>query len=261
MQRNRWLLIMCLLVLLSACGLDAPAAEAPTALPAATSAPVPTDDPNLFRAEPSATSVPPTATSAPEPSATPAPAPTEALIVPPTQPPTAAPRPTAKPVVKPATPAPAAAPAAKIEPARLVIDDIGLDYRPVSVGLDRNNVPIVPNHDVGWYNLSAAPGQGDNIVFWGHVLRFRSAPKIAAPFARLKELKPGASVVVYDSSGAKHSYVITKQVWVTPDQVEYILPQGKEIVTLVSCIGDKVIQDGEVVDESHRLITIAEPAT
>ena len=29
---------------------------------------------------------------------------------------------------------------------------------------------------------------------------------------------------------------------------------------MVSCIGEKVIQDGEVVDESHRLITIAEPA-
>ncbi|MFN8566176.1 MAG: class F sortase [Kouleothrix sp.] len=254
---------MCPLVLLSACGLmHRLRPRAPTVLPVATSAPVPTDDPNALpgRAERNQRTAD-CDEGAPEPSATPAPAPTEALIVPPTQPPTAAPRPTAKPVVKPATPAPAAAPAAKIEPARLVIDDIGLDYRPVSVGLDRNNVPIVPNHDVGWYNLSAAPGQGDNIVFWGHVLRFRSAPKIAAPFARLKELKPGASVVVYDSSGAKHSYVITKQVWVTPDQVEYILPQGKEIVTLVSCIGDKVIQDGEVVDESHRLITIAELAT
>ena len=45
-----------------------------------------------------------------------------------------------------------------------------------------------------------------------------------------------------------------------PSEVDYILPKDKEMVTLVSCIGDKVINNGEVVDESHRLITIAEPA-
>jgi LPXTG-site transpeptidase (sortase) family protein len=141
----------------------------------------------------------------------------------------------------------------------MVIGDIGLDGRLVSVGLDKNRIPIVPDHDIGWYNLSARPGEGDNIVLWGHVLRFRSAPKIPAPFAHLKELKPGAVVQLYDRSGNIHRYVVTKQVWVTPDQVEYILPKGREMVTMVSCIGDKVIQDGEVVDESHRLITIAEP--
>ena len=54
---------------------------------------------------------------------------------------------------------------------------------------------IVQDHDVGWYNLSAQPGQGDNIVLWGHVLRFSQTPKIPAPFARLKEVKPGATVV------------------------------------------------------------------
>jgi sortase (surface protein transpeptidase) len=165
----------------------------------------------------------------------------------------------------PAAPAAATAPAkparaAISAPARLIIDQIGLDYNPISVGLDKNRVPIVPDHDVGWYNLSAAPGQGDNIVFWGHVLRFRSTPKIPAPFARLKELKPGASITLYDVDGNRHDYTITEQVWATPDQVQYILPKGQEMITMVSCIGDKVIQDGEVVNESHRLITIAEPA-
>lgn len=256
MQQHRWICVPAALLLLSACGGNQ-AVVAPTAAAVATSAPLPTDDPNLFRAEPTAEPTP-TAELVPTASPTTPPEPTAALILPPTEPPTQPPAraaaPAAAPAAQPAEPAVAAA------PARLVISDIKLDYRPVSVGLDRNNVPIVPNHDVGWYNLSAAPGQGENIVFWGHVLRFRSAPKRAAPFAHMKDLKPGASVVLYDSSGAAHNYVITRQVWVTPDQVEYILPQGKEMVTMVSCIGDKVIQDGEVIDESHRLITIAEPA-
>jgi hypothetical protein len=162
-----------------------------------------------------------------------------------------------------ATSAPAAQPAntaGTSEPVRIVIQDIGLDGRMVSVGLDENRIPVVPKHNVGWYNLSAQPGQGENIVLWGHVLRFREAPNIPAPFGRLKEVKPGAEVLLYDKAGKTHKYVVTKQIWVTPDQVEYILPRGREMVTMVSCIGDKVIVGNEVVDESHRLITIAEPA-
>ena len=141
-----------------------------------------------------------------------------------------------------------------------MIDAVDIDQQIVSVGLDKKRVPIVPDHDVGWYNLSAQPGQGDNIVLWGHVLRFRQTPKIPAPFARLKEVKPGATVVLYDQAGKAHDYVVKQQVWVLPSEVEYILPKDKEMITLVSCIGDKVINNGEVVDESHRLITIAEPA-
>ena len=72
---------------------------------------------------------------------------------------------------------------------------------------------------------------------------------------------PSAAVVLHDEQMrillCLHA---DKQIWVTPDQVEYILPKGREMVTMVSCIGDKIIQEGEVVDESHRLITIAEPA-
>jgi hypothetical protein len=67
-------------------------------------------------------------------------------------------------------------------------------------------------------------------------------------------------MVLYDNQGAAYSYTITHQLWVTPDQVSYILPTGSERVTIVSCIGDQVIaSDGTVVNMTHRLITIAEP--
>jgi LPXTG-site transpeptidase (sortase) family protein len=157
--------------------------------------------------------------------------------------------------------APTAVPQKPLNPVRMSIPGIKLDRKLVSVGLDKNRVPIVPNHDIGWYNLSARPGEGENIVFWGHVLRFRQAPKKPAPFARLKELKVGDEIVLYDSKGKAFHYEITQQIWVTPDQVEYILPVGSERVTLVSCIGDKVIQGKEVVEMTHRLITIAEPVS
>ena len=161
----------------------------------------------------------------------------------------------------PPTPEPQPAPNAAsdpLQPVRLVIDAVGINAEPVSVGLDARNVPVVPRHDVGWYNLSARPGQGENVVFWGHVLRWRDTPKVPAPFATLKDTKIGDRLTVYTADGQQFSYTITQQVWVTPDQVQYILPVGSERITLVSCIGDKVVtEDG--VEMTHRLITIAEP--
>jgi hypothetical protein len=145
------------------------------------------------------------------------------------------------------------------QPTRISIAAIGLDTPIVSVGLDAQGVPVVPKYDVGWYNLSAAPGAGENVVLWGHVLRWRDAPNTPAPFARLKELRPGATINLTTSDGARHTYTVRQQVWARPDEVAYILPQGREVLTLVSCIGDQVIQGGEVVDMSHRLITIATP--
>jgi sortase (surface protein transpeptidase) len=146
-------------------------------------------------------------------------------------------------------------------PLRMRIPAIALDHRVVTVGLDQNNAPVVPNHDIGWYQYSARPGVSENVVFWGHVLRFRETPNIPAPFARLKELKPGAEIFVIDAQGASFRYRVSEQLWVKPNQVEYILPRGRgEMVTMVSCIGEQVIVDGEVVDLSHRLITIAVPA-
>jgi LPXTG-site transpeptidase (sortase) family protein len=141
----------------------------------------------------------------------------------------------------------------------MVIDSIALDQKLVSVGLDKKRMPIVPDHTIGWYNLSARPGAGENIVLWGHVLRFRNAPKKPAPFANLKEAKIGDLVILYDSKGKAYRYTITRQVWAKPDEVEYILPVGSERVTMVSCIGSKVISGGEIIDMSNRLITIAEP--
>ncbi len=256
-MRQRYWIIILIALILSACGGTppeqpaaaptqaastsalAPTTEAATAAPTEASQPAPTEE--LFRAEPTAPSVlPPTGTPA-QASQVATAAPTEATA------------PTARPAAQEEQGQPG-------EPSRIVIDAVGIDQQIVSVGLDKKRVPIVPDHEVGWYNLSAQPGQGDNIVLWGHVLRFRQTPKIPAPFARLKEVKPGTAVVIYDQAGNAHNYVVKQQVWVLPSEVDYILPKHKEMITLVSCIGDKVINNGEVVDESHRLITIAEPA-
>jgi hypothetical protein len=235
----RLALLLLLALALAGCAAQpaASAPAAPTAPPPPSAAPAAVLLPTV--APPTATALPPTATALP---------PTATAL-----PPTA----TALP--------PTAAPAARGDvgeagrPVRLVIPAINLDRKLLSVGLDRRRVPVVPDHDIGWYNLSAAPGQGENIVLWGHVLRFRDTPKIPAPFARLKELAVGARLTLYSADGTAHPYVVVEKVQATPDQVEYMLPRGRELLTLISCIGDKVVLDGSV-EMTHRLITIAAPA-
>jgi sortase (surface protein transpeptidase) len=156
-------------------------------------------------------------------------------------------------------PAPSHSIPASGEPVRIAIETPAGDHPVVTVGLDENRIPIVPKHEVGWYQYSARPGEGENVVLWGHVLRFRETPNKPAPFAGLKHTPIGSLITLYTSNNKTYSYVVTEKVWATPDQVAYILPQGQEQLTMVSCIGEQVIVNGSVEDMSHRLITIAMP--
>lgn len=264
-----WLLFLGV-VLLVGCGTApaqppaAPAAQFATAAPTepvlATALPAPTAP---FTATPEPV-LEPTATTAPTqpiPTATDVPPTAAATLVVPTSPlPTANPTELALasgPVAPTAAPTAALVQFASSDPIRLVIGAINLDRSLIPVGLDEQRVPIVPNHDVGWYTYSARPGAGENIVLWGHVLRFRNTPDIPAPFADLERVALGETLLLYSADGTEHRYIVTEKVLATPDQVEYILPQGRELLTLVSCIGDKVIVEGSV-EMTHRLITIAE---
>jgi sortase (surface protein transpeptidase) len=143
-------------------------------------------------------------------------------------------------------------------PARLIVPAIGLDLVPVPVGLDEQRVPIVPKHDAGWFTSSAMPGEGSNVVFWGHVLRWLDSPDVPAPFARLAEVPVGEMLTVVTEDGRERHYRIAQQIQVRPEEVQYILPTPSERITLVSCIGDKVIREG-VLTKEFRLLTIAEP--
>ena len=145
------------------------------------------------------------------------------------------------------------------EPARIMIPAIGLDLVPVAVGLDERRVPIVPQHDVGWFTESAKPGERSNVIFWGHVLRWKDSPKMAAPFERMHELQPGAEMTVVTVDGMERRYRVTEQIQTKPEETQLLYPTLSERLTFVSCIGDRVIQQGTITKE-FRLVTIAEPA-
>jgi hypothetical protein len=241
----RYLFVL-LMFALTACGAPATSTAPPTSQVTTSSVSpiaVASIEPTTATAEPpTATAVPPTNTAEP---------PTNT-----SEPPTVTPEP---PTNTPEPPTATPEPIVVSDPVRVVAATIGLDEALTPVGLDKQRIPIVPDHDVGWYTLSARPSEGENIVLWGHVLRFRHTPNIPAPFARVKELAIGDRLTLYTADGEAHSYVVSEKVWVEPSQVEYILPKGRELLTLVSCIGDKVIAGGGVADMSHRLITIAVP--
>lgn len=143
-------------------------------------------------------------------------------------------------------------------PVRLAIPAIQLDLQPVPVGLDQKGVPVVPKHDVGWFTGSTAPGEGSNVILWGHVLRWLDSPDVPAPFERIHTLKPGAEIRIVTAGGTERRYRVTEQVRTRPDDVSYLYPTLGERLTLVSCIGDKVIRKGELTKE-FRLVTLARP--
>jgi sortase (surface protein transpeptidase) len=170
--------------------------------------------------------------------------------------PTSTPTSTSTPTPEPPTATPTPVPLAK--PDRLVIPRIGLDTPVFPVGPDGNGNLVVLKHDVGWYERSGRPGGGTNVIFWAHVLRWKSAPDVPAPFADVHLLEPGNQVIVVNAHGERFRYAVTKQIRVTPDQVEYLAPTDHERIMLVSCIGDNVIVGGELT-KTQRLLTIAEP--
>lgn len=143
-------------------------------------------------------------------------------------------------------------------PQRLVIESIGMDQPLLAVGLKPGGIPVVPDHDAAWFEGSGRPSGGENVVLWGHALRFLSTPNLPAPMERMKEAAVGDIITLITTDGQTFRYQIQEQVWATPDQVGYILPKGRELLTIVNCIGDIVLVGGEV-DMSHRLITVAVP--
>lgn len=141
------------------------------------------------------------------------------------------------------------------EPFRLVIDKIGVDA-PVSMfGLDTNALPLVPYDAdlVAWYNFSSYPGNGDNAVFAGHVTWNGDAV-----FKRLGELGSGDRIRIQREDGSNLIYEVTETVLIEPGDPtarDWMLPAGEDVVTLITCGGERYLTDDIVgADYTHRQI-------
>ena len=72
--------------------------------------------------------------------------------------------------------------------------------------------------------------KGTTIVFWGHVLRWQDAPELAAPGARLEELKSGAALEVITADGTAWRYRVVQQLRAQLEDVHLLDPTLTERV-------------------------------
>ncbi len=127
-------------------------------------------------------------------------------------------------------------------PTQVQILSQGIDL-PIVESLVVNNQwqinPSGASHLVG----SANPGEGGNIVIYGHNLE--------RIFGKIRSLKVGETIVLSTKSGHQFRYVVKETSEVTPKQVEIIAPTSFEVLTLYTCTG---------LFDSKRFVVKALPA-
>ncbi len=126
---------------------------------------------------------------------------------------------------------------------QMFIDKIGVVAPVDTYGLDENLTPVVPTGDdardvVAWYDFSAEPGTGSNVVFGGHVTWFGPAV-----FWDLGSLVAGDEIRLVGVDGTQVLYKITDVYRVASDDaqaVEVMWPTPDPVITVITCVGDFV---------------------
>ena len=143
------------------------------------------------------------------------------------------------------TPGPAPTPSSEFPPGseaaitRILIDKAKIEAPIVEKGVNEEGVMQAPDnaYDVAWYNFSARPGFGGNVVFAGHVDYIRVGPAV---FWNLKDLEPGDLIRVQLADGTEYKYAVSfKQQFdaATAPVNDIVGPTPKETVTLITCGG------------------------
>jgi LPXTG-site transpeptidase (sortase) family protein len=165
--------------------------------------------------------------------------------------------PTASPI---ATPPPSSAAVA-----RMIIEKIGVDAPVVTLGLDENNVPQVPDNpnDVVWYDWSMRPGWGSNAVFSGHVDWTVNGVPVTGVFYDLRKLEVGDTIKVRLADNTEYQYKIIGNVAVPYDDQQATDAMGatpSEVITIITCGGTWVPERGNPIGGhyTHRQIVRAE---
>ena len=95
---------------------------------------------------------------------------------------------------------------------------------------------------VSHLNTSGRIGEGGNIIIYGH-----NKNEILGPIRWAKE---GEKIELIGEDGKSYLYIVVKTATVDPNNLEYILPQNEETLTVYTCIG---------FFDSQRFVAIAKP--
>ena len=165
--------------------------------------------------------------------------------------------PTATPIP---TPPPSSAPVV-----RMIIEKIALDGQVITMGLDEDHVPLVPDNpnDIVWYDFSTRPGWGSNAVFSGHVdWTIRGVP-VTGVFYDLRKVEVGDIIKIRLEDGTEYQYKVFANVAVPYDDPEALKVMGAtptEMITIITCGGTWVPLWNDPLggNYTHRQIVRAE---
>jgi len=126
--------------------------------------------------------------------------------------------------------------------ARLIIDKLGVDAPVITLGLDENAIPLVPDnpHDVAWYDFSSTPGWDGNAVFAGHGEWTINGQYVVGVFHALSSLELGDEIKVVLEDGTEYVYKVTANRAIPyddPQAVEVMSATPKENITLITHAG------------------------
>lgn len=152
-------------------------------------------------------------------------------------------------------PAPTPLPA----PVRIAVPSEDIDMAVIPVGVeDDGSMELPPDaHEAGWYRFGPVPGgESGNALLAAHVDSRRSG---IGPFAALRGVEPGASVVVTSSDGTRHAYRVTTVEKIAKDQAPldvWFARSGPPRLVLVTCGGAWQADIGHYAD---NVVVTAEP--
>ena len=123
-------------------------------------------------------------------------------------------------------------------PTRISIPSLGVDAPVAAVGLARNGSMDVPKAtEAGWYQYGPRPGEGGgSAVIAAHV----DYNGVRGVFFDLRALATGAEVLVADTSGATHRYVVSQRFQVDKTRLRdngVFRADGPAVLTLITCGG------------------------
>jgi LPXTG-site transpeptidase (sortase) family protein len=135
-----------------------------------------------------------------------------------------------------------APPASSAPVARLIIEKIGVDAPVITLGVDENFIPEVPDNpnDVAWYNWSALPGHGSNAVLAGHFDWTVNGQAVTGVFYNIRKLEVGDIVEVKLEDGTDYKYEVIGNLAILdgdPQAMELMAATPIDIITLITCGG------------------------
>ena len=148
---------------------------------------------------------------------------------------------------------------------RMIIEKIGLDAPVITMGLDEEHVPRVPDNpnDVVWYDFSSPPGWGSNAVFSGHVDWTINGQPVTGVFYSLRNLEVGDIIKVRLADNTEYQYKVSANVALPFDDPKALEAMGAtptEMLTIITCGGTWVPIPGDPLggNYTHRQIVQAQ---